>query len=290
MDIMHKQVFHNGRVLPLNEVRLSPGQAGLLNGWGVFSTVRIYEGHPFAFDHHWERLARDAEKLMVPLPCTKEQCYEGVMALIKANRLMDGCMRIYFVLNKVGIWCSDEDMPETDWIMYTVDLPMRVGPVKLAMQENGRQAMHPLSGTKVTSWLQNVWVVEKAHQRGFEDTILLNEFGNVTEATAANLYIVKNGKVVTAPLASGCLAGVSRLILKEIASGAGISLVERDFTPEELFAADEVFITSTTRQVQPVSHIESHILSQAPGPITTKLAELFNQYVQREHAAQLAAK
>jgi branched-chain amino acid aminotransferase len=287
---MHKYVSHNGRVLPIDEVRLSPGQAGLFNGWGVFSTVRIYEGHPFAFPFHFERLTRDAEKLLVPLPCTREQCYDAVMELIRANKLHDSCMRIYFVLNKGGIWGSDEPMPTTDWIMYSVDLPARMGPVKLALQENGRQAMHPLAGTKVTSWLQNVWVVEKAHQRGFEDTVLLNEFGYVTEATAANLYIVKNGKVVTAPLDSGCLAGVSRLILLEIATGAGITVTERNYGPDELFSADEVFITSTTRQVQPVSQIESHTYSQAPGPVTQKLATLFDTYVKKQHAEQLATK
>jgi len=287
---MHNLVFHNGRVQPLNEVRLSPGQAGLFNGWGIFSTVRIYEGHPFAFNFHFDRLQRDADRLMIKLPCNREQCYSSVMELIRANHLQGGCMRIYFVLNKSAIWSSAETMPEVDWLMYTVDLPMRAGPVKLALQENGRQAMHPLAGTKVTSWLQNVWVVEKAHQRGFEDAVLLNEFGNVTEATAANLFIVKKGKVITAPLASGCLAGVSRLILLESAPKAGLTLVERDYTPEELFAADEVFITSTTRQVQPVIQIENHTFSQAPGPITAKLSELFDHYVKEQHAAQLAAR
>jgi branched-subunit amino acid aminotransferase/4-amino-4-deoxychorismate lyase len=286
---MHKFVFHNNRVIPIEEVRLSPGQAGLLNGWGVFSTLRIYEGHPFAFNFHFDRLSRDAEKLILPMPCTRERCLDGVMGLIRANGLHNGCMRVYFVYNKVGIWCSDEEMPVTDWIMYTVDLPSRVGPVKLALQENGRQAMHPLAGTKVISWLQNVWVVEKAHQRGFEDTVLLNEFGNVTEATAANLFIVKNGKVSTPLLSSGCLAGVSRKILLEVAPQVGVQVTERDFAAEELFGADEAFITSTTRQIQPVSQIEGHIYSQAPGPVTQKLADAFDQYVKHQGAEKLAA-
>ena len=77
---MHNLVFHNGRVLPLQDVRLSPGQAGLLNGWGVFSTVRIYEGQPFAFNFHFDRLMRDSEKLLLPVPYTREQVYGGVMA------------------------------------------------------------------------------------------------------------------------------------------------------------------------------------------------------------------
>jgi branched-chain amino acid aminotransferase len=287
---MHNLVFHNGRVLPLKEVRLSPGQAGLLNGWGVFSTVRIYEGHPFAFNFHFDRLMRDADKLMLPVSYQREQVREGVMELIRANKLQDACMRIYFVYNKIGIWGSNEEFPTTDWIMYTVDMPMRSGPVKLALQENGRQALHPLAGTKVISWLQNVWVVEKAHKRGFEDAILLNEFGNVTEATAANLFIVKKGKVLTPPLSSGCLAGISRLILLETATAAGIDVVEKDFSADDLFGADEAFITSTTRQVQPIEQIEEHHYSQAPGPLTTKLAQVFDEYVKHHGAEKLAMK
>jgi branched-chain amino acid aminotransferase len=287
---MHNLVFHNGRVLPIKEVRLSPGQAGLLNGWGVFSTVRIYEGQPFAFDFHFDRLMRDAQKLMLPMPFTREQVRKSVMELVRANHLNHGCMRIYFVYNKSSMWGSDEDLPVTDWIMYTVDLPMRAGPVKLALQENGRQALHPLAGTKVISWLHNVWVVEKAHQRGFEDAVLLNEFGNVTEVTAANLFIVKKGKVITPPLSSGCLAGVSRLILLENAKATGIELVEKDFGADDLFGADEAFITSTTRQVQPIEQIEEHRYQLAPGPVTTKLAEVFDQYVKHHGAAKLAAR
>lgn len=287
---MHNLVFHNGRVLPLGDVRLSPGQAGLLNGWGVFSTVRIYEGQPFAFNFHFDRLTRDAEKLMLPLPATREQCFKSVMELIKANNLQhDGCMRIYFVNNKSAVWGSDEDLPATDWIMYTVDLPMRSGPVKLALQENGRQAMHPLAGTKVISWLQNVWVVEKAHQRGFEDALLLNEFGHLTEATAANLFIVKKGKVFTPPLSAGCLAGVSRLILLQSCPVAGVQVVEKNFGPDELFAADEVFITSTTRQVQPVEQVENHKWA-TPGPTTQKMAAVFDEYVKKHNAAELTSR
>ena len=287
---MHKHVFHNGRILPLPEVRLSPGQAGLLNGWGVFSTVRIYRGRPFEFDHHFDRLARDAQRISLPLPYTRDQVHNAVNELVRANRLDNGCMRIYFVNNEAAVWSSEEGFPETDWIMYTVDLPTRVGPVKLAIQANGRHAAHPLAGVKVTSWLQNVWVVEQAHRRGFEDAILLNELGNVTECTAANLYIVKDGQVTTPPLSSGCLAGVSRLLLEQIAPAAGIPILERDFTADELYVADEVFISSTTRQIQAVEQIEDKKYGHAPGPMTQTLAKIFDDYVRQSATAEAAVK
>jgi branched-chain amino acid aminotransferase len=278
---MHELVFHNGRIAPLADVRLSPGQAGLLNGWGVFSTIRIYRGRPFEFDHHFDRLERDAHRISLPLPYSRKQVHEAVLELIRTNQVQDGCMRIYFVNNQAAIWGTSEGFPAIDWIMYTVDLPVRVGPVKLALQPSGRHAAHPLAGTKVTSWLHNVWTVDKAHQRGFEDAILLNEFSNVTECTAANIYIVKNGEVITPPLSSGCLAGVSRLLLEQLAPKKGIEIHEHDFNVGDLYVADEVFISSTTRQVQAVEQIEDMRFADVPGLMTQRLAAIFDEYVKQ---------
>ena len=197
---MHKFVFHNDSLLPLEQVRLSPGQAGLLNGWGVFTTIRIYEGQPFAFERHWKRLTTDADRIDLPIEQSEAQVRERLMELLRANEVVDGCARIYLVYNKIGMWSGREQMPTTDLIMYTTDLPLRVGPVKLGVQLNGRHAAHPLAGTKVTSWLQNVWLVEQAHARGFEDMVLVNERDEVAECTAGNLFCVKAGSVFTPPL------------------------------------------------------------------------------------------
>jgi branched-chain amino acid aminotransferase len=275
---MHPFVYHNDRLLPLEQVRLSPGQAGLINGWGVFTTARVYQGEPFALERHYQRLERDARTLEIPLPAGYERVHAAVMELIRANRAGESCVRIYFVYNKIGIWRSNEDFPATDFLLYSIDVPKRVGPTQLALMPHGRHAANPLTGTKVISWLNNVWTVEtQAHHRGFDDVLLLNERGEVSECTAANVYVVKNGRVATPALNSGCLAGVSRSILLELAAKSGMPIAERTIAPEELWAADEVFITSTTRQVQPVDRIEEHTFT--PGKVTEKMAALFQQYV-----------
>lgn len=276
---MHRRVFHNDRVLPLEQVRLSPGQAGLLNGWGVFSTLRIYHGVPFAFERHWERLRRDAERIDLKLPYGQEPVRQAISQLLQANGVKDGCLRIYFVQNRIGIWCSEEKMPATDLIMCTTDLPMRSGPVRLWLLEHGRYAAHPLAGVKVTSWLENVWAAERARSRGFEDMVLLNEHGLVAECTAANIFFVRGDRVSTPPESSGCLAGVSRQILLEIAPSTGVPIEQRKATVEEMWAADEGFISSTTREVQAVSSIEDHGYKSAPGPFTERLAQSFADYV-----------
>ena len=285
---MHRFVYHNDRVVPVEEVRLSPGQAGLINGWGIFSTVRVYDGVPFALERHYDRLARDAERIQLPLKTPLATVRDAMLAMLQANRAVSACVRIYFILNTIGIWKSDEAFPEVDLIMYAVDVPERVGPTTLSVQEHGRHAAHPLTGTKVTSWLNNAWMVEQAHRRGFDDALLLNERGEVSECTAANIFCIRGGDVATPPLSSGCLAGVSRQILFEESARSGVSISERTLRLEDLYYADEVFITSTTRHVQPISYIEKRAMKQAPGPVTEKLAAFFDNYV-KEYVGRAAA-
>ena len=138
-----------------------------------------------------------------------------MLPMLQANRIGNACVRIYFIFNTIGIWKSAEPFPQVDLIMYAMDVPERVGPTTLSVQENGRHAAHPLTGTKVTSWLNNAWMVEQAHRRGYDDALLLNERGEVAECTAANIYCIRGGDVATPPLSSGCLSGVSRAILME---------------------------------------------------------------------------
>jgi len=277
--MLHKFVYRNDHLVSMQEVRLSPGQAGLLNGWGVFTTIRIYSGRPFAFDRHWNRLTTDANRLKIPVEWQPEIVFERLGQLIEANHVQEGCARIYFVYNRVGSWISDEAMPEVDLILYTADLPRRVGPVRLAMQPYGRYAASPLAGVKVTSWLENVWMLDQALRRGFDEVVLLNERNEVTECTAANIFCVRNGEVTTPPLSAGCLPGVSRAILLELGEQFGARVREASLKAEDLPAADEVFITSTTREIQPVSQIEDRTMAQVGGPVTQRLAEAFSKYV-----------
>jgi branched-chain amino acid aminotransferase len=277
--MLHKFVYHNNQLVSMQEVRLSPGQAGLLNGWGVFTTLRIYDGQPFAFDRHWKRLTTDASRLKIPVEWQPETALERLGKLIDANHVKEGCARIYFVYNRIGYWVSDESMPEVDLILYTADLPKRKGPVRLAIQPYGRYAASPLAGVKVISWLQNVWMLDQALRRGFDEVILLNERSEVTECTAANIYCVRSGEVTTPPLSAGCLPGVSRATLLEIGENAGVPIKEASLVAGDLLDADEVFITSTTREVQPVSQIEDRTIAQVSGPVTQRLAEVFSQYI-----------
>ena len=278
--MIHRYVFHNGHIVPIEEARLSPGQAGLLAGWGLFTTLRIFRGEPFAFERHWRRLEKDAARTRVPFPFNQAEVHGHVRELIRRNEVREGTARIYAIYNQVGFWQSDEKMPETDLLLYTAGLPPHKEPVRLTVAEHGRHAASPLAGVKVTSWLNNVWSLQGAQMKGFDEVILLNERGEVAECTAANIFSVRGATMRTPPLASGCLEGVTRGLLLEIAAASSVKAEEAALRIEDFYRADEVFITSTNRNVVGVGEIDGHTFKAVPGPVTRKLERAFSAYME----------
>jgi branched-chain amino acid aminotransferase len=287
--MIQRFIFHNDRLSPIEGARLSPGQAGLLNGWGLFTTIRIYEGIPFAFERHWKRLERDAERTHCPFPFKLETVREQLGEVLRANHVKEGCARIYAIYNQIGFWRSEEKFPPVDLIIYSADLPSYSDRARLGLREHGRHAASPLAGVKVTSWLNNVWSLYEAQREGFDEVVLLNERGEVAECTAANIFCVKGGRVATPPPNSGCLEGITRGVLLEIGAAAGVLVEERTLFPEDVFAADEVFISSTNRNMLPVTEIAGHTIGSAAGPVLEKLEAAFAAYVRDYIDAHAAA-
>ncbi len=277
--MIHRFVSHNGRLLPVEQVRLSPGQAGLLSGWGLFTTMRVVEGIPFAFERHWQRLARDAQRTHCPFAFREETVRGQLDEVLRANQVREGCARIYVVYNQAGFWRSEEEFPLADLLLYSAGLPAYREPARLGLREHGRHAASPLAGVKTTAWLNNVWNLYEAQQAGYDEVVLLNERGEVAECTAANIFCARGGRVWTPPLASGCLEGVTRGVLLEIGAAAGVPVEERTLVPEDLYAADEVFLSSTNRNLLAVGEIAGRKITQAPGPIVAKLEQVFSSYV-----------
>ena len=285
--MIHRYIHHNGRMLPIEEARLSPGQAGLLSGWGLFTTLRVFHGVPFEYERHWRRLERDAARTRLPFPFDAELVRAQVMELVRANEVLEGTARIFAIYNKFGFWQSDEPAPQVDLLLYTGGLPPHTEPGRLDLREHGRHAASPLAGVKVTSWLNNVWSLAVAQERGFNEVVMLNERGEAAECTTANIFCVRRGTVETPPLSSGCLEGVTRGLLLELAPPAGVPMIERTLSPEDLFSADEIFITSTNRSLLGIGEIAGHSYAAAPGPVTQKLEKMFAAYM-NDYVAQHA--
>jgi branched-chain amino acid aminotransferase len=286
--VIHPNVFHNDALLPIEKARLSPGQAGLICGWGIFTTLRISRGEAFAYERHWRRLEKDTTITRIPMPYTAAKVRVHLHEVIRANKVTEGSARIYLVYNTVGFWQSDEKYPQVDLIIYTAGLPEHRDTVRLAIREHGRHAASPLAGVKTISWLNNVWAIAEAAKEGFDEVVMLNERGEVTECTSANIFVVRGEKVLTPPLNSGCLEGVTRGILMEIAPEAGVSVLEQSLRPEDLHSADEVFISSTNRNLISAGEIAGTKLP-APGPVCERLNELFDAYVTDYVSRRLAS-
>jgi branched-chain amino acid aminotransferase len=208
--------------------------------------------------------------------------------VIRANKVTEGCARIYLIYNTIGYWQSEEKHPQVDLIIYTAGLPERREVVRLATREHGRQAASPMAGVKSISWLNNVWAFAEAAKEGFDEVVMLNERGEVAECTSANIFAVKNTKVLTPPLNSGCLEGVTRGILMEIAPETGVSVLEQALRPEDLYSADEVFISSTNRNLISVGEISGNKIP-SPGPVCERLNDLFDAYVDDYVSRRLAS-
>ena len=280
--MIHNLVSRNGQLLPVEQARLSPGQEGLINGWGLFTTIRVFHGQPFAFDRHWRRLQRDARRIHIPFDFDPDRIYADVLELIRRNQALESAVRIYIVANRTGMWHSDEPFPEVDIILSAAPLPTYPESVRLDVREHCRHAASPLSGVKTIAWLNNVCNLQEAHERGFDEVVLLNERGEVAECTAANIFAVRSGEVLTPPLSSGCLAGITREVLLDICPRAGVPIREAVLRPEDLYGADELFISSTNRNIVAAGEIAGHTIAAVPGPVTIKLGELFSAYVPEE--------
>jgi branched-chain amino acid aminotransferase len=281
---MDALIFHNDRIISLPEAHLSPGQMGLLMGWGVFTTLRIYEGRPFAFDRHWARMSHDAVRLGMKLTHEQEAVRRAVTRLAEANDRPEGMARVSFVKNHGGLWAQAGNRPETDLLIFTRELVQWPAIHRLKLQPHAIYSATRLAGVKMLSWVQNAALLEQAHGEGFDDVLLLNESGHIAECTSANVFLVRGGNVVTPPLSTGCLPGVTRDVLREVVPRAGFELLEENLTPEALSSAAEVFISSTTREVAAVGSVDSQWLYHAPGKTTVTIEQSFKDYV-RSHLA-----
>ena len=275
---MHRYLLHNGDIRDTRDAVLSPGQVGFLNGWGVFSTLRVSDGVLFAYARHYARMQRDAALMRVPFTISPADLQKSLTSLIDANHAFNATLRVAIVRNKGGLFEAPQIASDADLIAFTADLTNWGSGVHLNFVPNARHGASPFAGLKVTSWAQNLTWYEKAHQDGYDEVLLLNEHGHVSECTSANVFIVRGHEVLTPPLATaGCLPGVTRALLLEEIRSTDLTVREQSFTPPELEAADGVFITSTTRDLVPVLSVDKRPLKQSPETIN-RLLDAFRGY------------
>jgi branched-chain amino acid aminotransferase len=281
---MHSALLHNGEIHGTGEKLVSPGQVGFMNGWGVFSTLRVFDGVLFGFQRHYDRMKRDAMRMHVPMDISAGDLEQMLLRLVDANGATNATLRVAIIRNQGGLFEGTGIDRPADIVAFTADLNAWGSGVRLAYVPQGRHAAGEFAGAKITSWSQNLVWNEEAHERGFDEVVLLNEFGQVSECTSANIFVVRGDQVWTPSLdTSGCLAGVTRAVLLDEVRVAGLHIEEHDFLPVDLETADQVFITSTTRDLLPVIEVEGRELNQSAN-LFARLKNAFLAY-QMEYAA-----
>ena len=282
--MLHRFVLHNDRIHTASDAVLSCGQVGLLSGWGVFSTLRVAGGVPFAFERHWARIVRDAALLHVAVPQDPGRVRARLIELVDANQAFDSTLRVAIVRNGGGMWAGPSNGHQSDLIALTADSKDWGDGVRLAYVENARHAACVFTGAKILSWAMNLTWLESAQRQGYDEVILLNERGEVAECTSANIFAANGGQVWTPPLSSGCLPGITREIVLGEIRVPGITVSEKALTRADLETADEVFITSTTRNLLPVREIEARKVGRSDS-VREALETEFEAFVTRYTAA-----
>jgi branched-chain amino acid aminotransferase len=263
------RIWLNG-ALRDDEATVSPLDHGLTTGDGVFETIKIVDGRPFAVTRHLERLVRSAVGLGLPEPDVA-QFEEGIAAVVKADPdIPFGRLRITYT-GGVSPLSSDRGTSGPTMLVATqaINRPGATSAiVTVPWVRNERSAV---SGLKTTSYAENVRALAYAKERGGSEAIFANTIGNLCEGTGSNIFCVYDGELVTPTLESGALAGVTRALVLEWYGG-----VERDVPLGHLHEAEEVFLTSTTRDIQAIHRVDGRDLP-APGAITAQVAKIFTE-------------
>jgi len=276
---MHRFVLYNDEILDASVTCVSPGHVGFMTGWGVFSTIRVSHGVLFEFERHFRRMTRDAAAVRAPFPSQSKWLEESLHRLIEANKAFDATLRVNVIRNKGGLFQGPGIDRDFDMVAFTTNLNAWGSSVRLGIVSDARHAASKFAGTKVTSWIFNLNLYEEAHERGFDEVVLLNERGRVSECTSANIFAVFGNEVCTPPLNSGCLPGITRELLLNQKFVSELSIAERTLSLSDLYRADEVFITSTTRNVLPVTEIESVRLNRI-GDTSIRLSTALRDYIE----------
>ena len=263
----------NGRLVEPGTATLRADDHAVVVGDGVFETMRIVDGAAFALSRHLRRLDRSASGLGLDEP--DEDRIQAAVGEVLAADPSAGLLRITWS-SGAGPWGSGRGGGPGTLVVGTG--PGNVWPPaeRVHLVPWRRNEHGPLVGLKTTSYAENVMALTTAKRVGCSEALFANTAGHLCEGTGTNVFLVIEGVLVTPPLSSGCLAGVTRELVIELAD-----VVERDIDPAEFGSADEAFLTSSTRDVSPISAVDGVEMPAAPGPVTAGLMAAFADLIAR---------
>lgn len=280
------KIYIAGKYYDKADAKVSVFDHGLLYGDGVFEGIRIYNGKVFRLKEHIERLYESAKAILLEIPMIKEEMEAAVLDAVKVNERKDGYIRLVITRGEGSLGLDPASCKKATVIIIVSDIQLYpkeyyekgIALITVASRRIPSECLDPR--IKSLNYLNNIMAKLEAKQAGCLEAVMLNTQGFVAECTADNIFIVKEGRLLTPAAYHGALEGVTRQTVMEIAEKMGIKSEEATLAPYDLYTADECFMTGTGAEIVPVIKIDGRVIGNgAPGKITKMLVEHFKNFV-----------
>jgi branched-chain amino acid aminotransferase len=289
LETMSATVNDNGRIFNESQAVISVFDHGFLFGEGVYETLRTYNGQPFLFERHMQRLRRSAGMLALPIPLSDDELHARFLDTMTAAGLGGGPSKEAYirllVTRGVGDLSYDPAVCPTPSFVVIVKPQVDLAPeayergvsvIIASTVRNHPSTVNPL--IKSNNLLNNALAGQEAVKRGAFEAVMRNYRGELAECATSNLFVVKNGTALTPPLESGLLPGITREFLFEVSRACETPLQDAVLRDDDLFGADEAFLTSTTRELVPIVRVDERAIGDGlPGPVTKRLLTTFRR-------------
>lgn len=281
-------IYLDGKFVPESEAKVSVFDHGLLYGDGVFEGIRAYNGRVFRLDEHIDRLYDSAKTIDLKVPLTKEEFKEALLETLRRNNFKDAYIRPIVTRGKgdLGLDPRKCSVPTviiipTNWgAMYGDLYEKGLSAITVSVRRNACDALPP--NVKSLNYLNNILAKIEANYKGGDEAIFLDPQGHITEGSGDNLFLVKDGALIT-PHTLNNLRGVTRHVVLEVAASLGLTVVERDLGYFDVYTADEVFVTGTAAEIGPIVKVDGRVIGNGkPGPVTKQLMAGFSTVTGKE--------
>jgi branched-chain amino acid aminotransferase len=284
------KIYLDGKMVEKADAVVSVFDHGLLYGDGVFEGIRSYNGRVFKLEEHLVRLEESAKAIMLTIPLSRAEMQKAVLDTMRANSLKDGYIRLVVTRGVGDLGLDPKKCREKGTVIIIAD-KITLYPeehyrnglevVTVATRRNLPEAVSPK--IKSLNYLNNIMAKIEANNAGVLEAIMMSADGWVAECTGDNIFIVRNGKLLTPPTHIGALDGITRATVMGLAERMGIPCSEALFTRYDVFNAEECFLTGTAAEIIPVSKVDSRPIGTGkPGPITLKLVQAYKTLTQTE--------
>ena len=281
-------IYYDGRYLPDDQAKVSVFDHGFLYGDGVFEGIRAYNGRIFRLKEHIDRLYDSAQTIDLHPPISKEELTEAICETLRRNNLRDAYIRPIITRGVGDLGLDPRKCPKASVIVIAVTWGAMYGDlyekglraVTVSIRRNPAESMPP--NVKSLNYLNNILAKIEANYKGGDEAIFFDTNGYISEGSGDNLYIVKNGEIVTPPTLNN-LRGITRMVLLEIARSLGITVKEQNIGYFDLYTADEMICTGTAAEVAPITWVDGRTIgSGKPGPVTRQLMAAFKAVTEKE--------